>query len=64
MGRATSYLPELRERAVRMVADMRPDYASDWPAIRAVAAKLGSGSAETLLKWDRQGEVDNGKRRG
>jgi uncharacterized protein YjbI with pentapeptide repeats len=27
--------PELRERAVRMVAEVRPDYPSDWPAIEA-----------------------------
>lgn len=34
--------------AVRMVAEVRPDYPSDWPGICAVAAKLGIGSAETL----------------
>ena len=50
MGRGTSYPPELRERAIRMVAEVRPDYPSDWPAICAVAAKLGIGSAETLRK--------------
>ena len=42
-----SYPPELRERAVRMVAEVRPEYPLNWPAIRAVAAKLGVGSAET-----------------
>ena len=41
-----------------MVAEVRPDYPSDWPAICAVAAKLGIGSAETLRKWVRQTEVD------
>ena len=35
MGRGTSYPPELRERAVRMVAEVRRDHPSDWPAIRA-----------------------------
>ena len=64
MGRGTSYPPELRERAVRMVAEVRPDYPSDWPAICAVAAKLGIGSAETLRKWVRQAEVDGGTRPG
>jgi transposase len=39
---------ELRERAVRMAAEMRPEYSSDWPAIVAVAGKLGIGDAETL----------------
>jgi transposase len=64
VGRGTSYPPELRERAVRMVAEVRPGYPSDWPAICAVAAKLGIGSAETLRKWVRQAEVDDGKRPG
>jgi len=62
--RATNYPPELRERAVRMVAQVRPEYPSDWPAICAVAGKLGIGSAETLRKWVRQAEVDAGQRPG
>jgi transposase len=62
--RGNSYPPELRERAVRMVAEVRPDYPSDWPAIKAVAAKLGIGSAETLRKWVRRAEVDGGARPG
>ena len=64
MGRGHIYPPELRERAVRMVAEVRPEYASDWPAIVAVAGKLGIGSAETLRKWYRQAEVDGGQRPG
>ena len=65
MGRRSSnYPPELRERAVRMVAQVRPDYPSDWPAICAVADKLGVGTAETLRKWVRQAEVDAGTRPG
>jgi transposase len=57
VGRATSYPPELREWAVRMVAEVRPGYQSDWAAIKAVAGKLGIGTAETLRKWVRQAEV-------
>ena len=65
MGRrATNYPPELRERAVRLVAEVRPEYPSDWPAICAVASRLGIGSAETLRKWVRQAEVDAGQRPG
>ena len=65
MGRRSSnYPPEQRERAIRMVAEVRPEYPSDWPAICAVAAKLGIGSAETLRKWVRQAEVDAGARPG
>jgi transposase len=58
------YPPELRERAIRLVAEVRPDYASEWEAIGAVAAKLGIGSAETLRKWIRRAEIDAGKRPG
>src|SRR5690348_6958699 len=47
-----------------MVAEVRPEYPSDWPAICAMAAKLGIGTAETLRKWVRQAEVDAGKRPG
>ena len=54
----------MRERAVRMVAQVRPEYPSDWPAICAVAEKLGIGTAETLRKWVRQAEVDAGTRPG
>ena len=61
---SSNYPPELRERAVRMVAEVRPDYPSDWPAICAVASRLGIGSAETLRKWVRQAEVDGGTRPG
>ena len=43
---------------------MRPEYPSDWPAICAVAEKLGIGTAETLRKWVRQAEVDAGQRPG
>ena len=65
MGRRSSnYPPELRERAVRMVAQVRPEYPSDWPAICAVAQKLGIGTAETLRKWVRQAEVGAGIRPG
>jgi len=62
--RSSNYPPELRERAVRMVAEVRPDYPSDWPAIVAVAEKLGIGTAETLRKWVRQAEVNAGQRPG
>src|SRR6266852_4655894 len=47
-----------------MVAQERPEYPSDWPAICAVAEKLGIGTAETLRKWVRQAEVDAGQRPG
>ena len=64
MGRASQYPLELRERAVRMVAEVTPDYPSQWAAITAVAQKLGIGTAETLRKWVRRAEVDDGRRPG
>jgi transposase len=49
---------------VRMVAEVRPSYRSQWAAITAVAEKLGIGTAETLRQWVRQAEVDGGQRPG
>lgn len=64
MGRASKYPEELRERAVRMVAEVAPQYGSQWAAICSVAGKLGIGSAETLRIWVRRAEVDQGDRPG
>ena len=58
------YPPELRERAVRMVAEVRADYESPWAAMNAVAEKLGIGTTETVRKWVRQAEIDGGVRPG
>jgi transposase-like protein len=46
MSRPSRYPAELRQRAVRMVAEMRPNYDSVWAAITAVAQKLGIGTTE------------------
>ena len=61
---ARPYPPELRRRAVRMVAEVRPDYPSEWSAMKAVAAKLGVTSTETVRSWVRRAEVDAGARPG
>ena len=58
------YPRELRERAVRMVAEHRSDYPTEYAAIRSVAAKLGIATPESLRKWVRQAEVDSGQRPG
>jgi transposase len=58
------YPQELRERAVRLVAESREEYESEWAAIASVSAKLGIGSSETLRKWVRKAEVDAGRRPG
>jgi len=63
-GSPKRYPPELRERAVRMVAEVRNEYFSEWAAIESVAGKLGIGTAETLRSWIRKTQVDAGQRPG
>jgi len=63
MGRATRFAPEVRERAIRMVREHQGDHESQWAAISSIAAKIGC-SAETLRKWVRQAECDQGGRPG
>ena len=58
------YPTELRQRAVRLVAEQRDQYQSEYEAIRSTAAKLGISTAETLRKWVRQCEIDTGRRSG
>ncbi len=57
------FSPEVRQRAVRMVLDHGGDHASQWSAIGSIAAKIGC-TAETLRKWVRQAERDQGLRAG
>jgi transposase len=64
MARPSSYPPELRKRAVRMVAGIRGGYPTESAAINAVVAKLGIGTRETLRKWIRQDQIDTGQRPG
>jgi len=63
--RSQRYPPEkIRERAIRLVGEVRGQHDSEWAAIESVAAKLGIGSSETLRKWIRAAEVDAGRRPG
>ena len=64
MARKSPYPAELRRRAVAMVVEVRNKYDTEFAAIKAVADKLGIGSAESLRKWVRQSEVDAGTRPG
>jgi transposase len=63
MSRQGRYPPELHERAVPMVFEHRDDYDSQWPAITSIAHKFGM-AAETLRKWVRRAEIDQGERPG
>jgi transposase len=47
------YTPEMRERALRMLAEARPDHPNLMTAIRHVAGMLGM-SPETLRVWQRR----------
>jgi transposase len=63
MNKTTRYSPEIRERAVRMVFEHQAEYDSQWAAMNSIAGKIGC-TAETLRKWVRQAERDQGLREG
>jgi len=54
---------ELRERAVRLVFDAEANHPSQWAAIISISRQLGVNH-ETLRKWVRQAEQDEGRRPG
>ena len=62
--RPQKYPVELRERAVRMVLEIRAEPGGDVPGvITRVAKQLGIG-AESLRGWVKQAEVDEGRKPG
>ena len=63
MNKQTRYSPEIRERAVRMVFEHQAEYDSQWSALNSIAGKIGC-TAETLRKWVRRAERDQGLREG
>ena len=60
---SSRYSPEVRARAVRMVLEHQGDYPSQWAAMSSIASKIGC-TAETLRRWVRQSERDQGLREG
>ena len=63
MRKSAKFSPEVQERAVRMVLEHEGEYESQWSAIESIAGKMGATS-ETLRRWVRQSERDQGKRPG
>lgn len=57
------YPVEFRDRAVRLVFEAEAHCGSQWEAISSVAEKLGP-TPETIRRWVRRVEVDEGRRRG
>ena len=55
----SKYDASTRTKAIRLVREHAGDYPTEWAAITAVSGRLGM-SAETLRKWVRQAEVDEG----
>ena len=58
------YSPELRNRAIRMAAEIAEQYQTESAALIEVARVLGIGTPESVRRWLRQAEVDSGHRLG
>lgn len=63
MRKSPKFSPEVVERSVRMVLESQDQYESQWAAIESISSKIGC-TAETLRRWVRQAERDEGLRPG
>ena len=63
MSKSNKFLPEMRERAVRMVHEHRGEYPSLWAAIESIVPKIGC-VPQTLHEWVKRVEVDTCVREG
>lgn len=63
MARPSRYSADFRASALRLVEEVRPEHNTEWAAITSVAHKLDV-SSETVRKWLRQAQVDDGRQPG
>lgn len=63
MERQGRFPAELRERAIRLVFETQGEYSSQTAAMKSVAQKVGC-AFDTLRRWVRQAERDQGFRPG
>lgn len=61
MKKSGKFLPDVRERAVRMVQGHRGEYPSLWAAVESIAPRIGC-VPQTLLEWVKCSEVGAGNR--
>ena len=59
----SKYDPETKAKAIRLVKEHRDEYETEWAAMKAISSRLGMNT-ETLRKWVRQAEIDEGQASG
>jgi transposase len=63
MNKSKNFLPQIRERAVRMVQEHRGEDPSLWAAVESIAPKIG-GVLQTLLDWESGAGLHNARLSG
>ena len=63
MNKLKRFPSEVKERAVRMGLEQQREHQSQWATIESIAEKIGC-TAESLRRWLRQAERDQGLRAG
>jgi len=59
----SKFLPEVRERAVRLVREQRDEHPSLWAAVESIAGMIGC-TPQTLHEWVKRDQIDQGERAG